>query len=149
MEANGDLPVELWQSVSTIYRTAIKRLNRRLSDDKISFSQFSFLRAIGKFGPMPMGRLSGHMLVAPANITGLVDRLERKGYVERKRDTEDRRLFRIELTEKGRRTYDAIAQQFWIYVRHVFGSLSDNERTLLLGLLAQVRKSIEQIEKLE
>jgi DNA-binding MarR family transcriptional regulator len=149
LKATGDLPVELWQSLSSIYRTALKRLNRRLSDDKISFSQFSILRAIGKFGPMPMGRLSEHMLVAPANITGLIDRLERKGYVERKRDTADRRLCMIELTDKGRRTYDAIAQQFWIYVRHVFSSLSDDERDLLFGLLTRVRKSVEQIEILE
>ena len=149
MKATADLPVELWQSVSTVYRTAIKRLNRRLSDEKISFSQFSVLRAIGKFGPMPMSRISEHMLVAPANITGLVDRLERKGYVERKRDAGDRRLFRIELTKKGRSTYDAISHQFWIYVRHVFSPLSDHERMLLLGLLARVRKSVEQIEVLE
>ena len=149
MKATTDLPVELWQSVSTVYRTAIKRLNRRLSEEKISFSQFSVLRAIGKFGPMPMSRLSEHMLVAPANMTGLVDRLERKGYVERKRDAGDRRLCRIELTEKGRQTYDAIAHQFWIYVRHVFSPLSDNERTLLLGLLARVRKGVDQIEVLE
>jgi MarR family 2-MHQ and catechol resistance regulon transcriptional repressor len=149
LKAKTDISVELWQSVSTVYRTAIKRLNRRLSEDKISFSQFSILRAIGKFGPMPMSRLSEHMLVAPANITGLVDRLERKGYVERKRDSGDRRLFRIELTEKGRRTYETIAHQFWIYVRHVFSPLSDSERKLLLGLLARVRKSVEQIDILE
>ncbi len=145
----ADLPVELWQNVSAIYRTAVKRLNKRLSEDRISFSQFSILRAIGKFGPMPMSKLSEHMLVAPANITGLVDRMERKGYVERTRDQQDRRLFKIELTEKGRRTYEVISEQFWIYVRHVFSSLSDSERVMLLGLLGRIRNSVEQIETLE
>ncbi len=145
----ADLPVELWQNVSAIYRTAVKRLNKRLSEDRISFSQFSILRAIGKFGPMPMSKLSEHMLVAPANITGLVDRMERKGYVKRRRDQKDRRLFKIELTEKGRQTYEAISEQFWIYVRHVFSSLSDSERVMLLGLLGRIRSSVEQIETLE
>ncbi len=145
----ADLPVELWQNISAIYRTAVKRLNKRLSEDRISFSQFSVLRAIGKYGPMPMSKLSEYMLVAPANITGLVDRMERKGYVERRRDKQDRRLFKIVLTEKGRRTYDVISEQFWIYVRHVFSSLSDSERVVLLGLLGRIRKSVEQIETLE
>ncbi len=145
----ADLPVELWQNISAIYRTAVKRLNKRLSEDRISFSQFSILRAIGKYGPMPMSKLSEHMLVAPANITGLVDRMERKGYVERTRDQQDRRLFKIELTEKGRRTYEVISEQFWIYVRHVFSSLSDSERVMLLGLLGRIRNSVEQIETLE
>jgi MarR family 2-MHQ and catechol resistance regulon transcriptional repressor len=149
LKTEADLPIELWQSISAIYRTAVKRLNSRLSEDKISFSQFSMLRAIGKFGPMPMNKLGDHMLVAPANITGLVDRLERKGYVERRRDRNDRRLLKIELTERGRRIHDKVIEQFWTYVRNVFSSLSENERMVLLGLLARIRKSVDQIETLE
>jgi len=149
LNAKADLSIELWQSISEIYRTAVKRLNNRLSEDKVSFSQFSILRAIGKFGPMPMNKLGEHMLVAPANITGLVDRLERKGYVERRRDRNDRRLLKIELTERGMRIHDKVIEQFWTYVRNVFSSLSENERTVLLGLLTRIRKNINQIETLE
>jgi len=149
LKTKADLPLELWQGISAIYRTAVKRLNSRLSEDRISFSQFSILRAIGKFGPMPMNKLGEHMLVAPANITGLVDRLERKGYVERRRDRRDRRLLKIELTERGRRIHDKVIEQFWTYVRNVFSSLSENERVVLLGLLARIRKSVDQIETLE
>lgn len=149
MKASTDLPVELWQNISTIYRTAIKRLNNRLSGERMTFSQWSILRALGKFGPMPMSRLSEHMLVAPANITGLVDRLEKKGYVERKREERDRRLFMIELTENGQRIQEAITKQFQAYVRRVFSSLSDKEREVLLRLLSQVRSNIVRIDKLE
>ncbi len=115
----------------------------------MTFSQWSILRALGKFGPMPMSRLSEHMLVAPANITGLVDRLEKKGYVERKREERDRRLFMIELTENGQRIQEAITKQFQAYVRRVFSSLSDKEREVLLRLLSQVRSNIVRIDKLE
>jgi DNA-binding MarR family transcriptional regulator len=149
LKRNGDLPVELWQNICAIYTTAIKRLNNRLSGDRITFSQWSILRALGKFGSMPMTRLSEHMLVAPANITGLVDRLEKKGYVERRKDNQDRRLFIIELTKKGQETQEVIAQQFRSYVRRVFSSLSDNDRAVLLKLLRKLRSSIERIEKLE
>ena len=149
MKTSADLPVELWQDLSAIYRTAVKRLNSRLREDKITFSQFSVLRAIGKFGPMPMSKLGEHMLVAPANITGLIVRMERKGYVERKRVLHDIRLFRIELTDKGMRTFEIIAEQFWTYARHIFSSLSDDERSHLLELLARVRQGVEQIEKME
>jgi DNA-binding MarR family transcriptional regulator len=149
LKNDGDLPIELWQNISTIHRTAIKRLNSRLSSDRITFSQWSILRALGKYGSMPMTRLSEYMLVAPANITGLVDRLERKGYVERRKNSQDRRLIIIELTRKGEETQGAIAQQFQTYVRHVFRSLSDNDRAVLLRLLRQLRSRIERIEKLE
>jgi MarR family 2-MHQ and catechol resistance regulon transcriptional repressor len=149
LKADGDLPVELWQNISAIYRTGIKTLNNRLSSARITFSQWSILRALGKFGSMPMTKLSEHMLVAPPNITGLVDRLEKKGYVERRRDSLDRRLFMIQLTRKGQETQQAISQQFRAYVRHVFSPLSDSDRAVLLSLLSQLKSSIERIEKLE
>jgi DNA-binding MarR family transcriptional regulator len=76
----------------------------------------------------------------------LVDRLERKGYVERKRD---RRLCTIKLTDKGQQIYGTISQQFWTYVCHVFSSRTGDERVLLLGLLTRVRQSVEQTERLE
>ena len=149
MKPSGDLPVELWQNISSIHRIGIKRLNSRLSSDRITFSQWSVLRALGKYGSMPMTRLSEHMLVAPANITGLVDRLEKNGYVERRKQSQDRRLFMIELTRKGRETQESISQQFRGYVRRVFSPLSDDDRVELLKLLRQLRTSIERIEKLE
>jgi len=43
------------------------------------------------------------MYLGPSTITGLVDRLEKRGYVVRDRDQEDRRVIKLLLTPKGRR----------------------------------------------
>lgn len=148
MKEEPDAPIELWQNLSAIYRTALKRLNSRLSEEKLSFPQYSILRAVGKFGPMQMNKLGEHMLVAPANVTGLVDRLEKKGYVRRAKDARDRRLFKIELTDKGVKLYGAISQQFRGYVRKLFESLPGDERVALLSTLRRVRDRVEALASL-
>jgi DNA-binding MarR family transcriptional regulator len=43
------------------------------------------------------------MYLHPSTITGLIDRLEKKSYVERERDQKDRRVIYVQLTPKGRR----------------------------------------------
>jgi DNA-binding MarR family transcriptional regulator len=53
-------------------------------------------------GPMSAGELAEATSLSPAAITALVDRLEQQGYVQRRRDTTDRRRVVIELTPQAR-----------------------------------------------
>jgi DNA-binding MarR family transcriptional regulator len=88
---------------------AIKRLNRAVSlgSSKISRgsgltpSQSSVLRNLFKRGPLSSAELSRYLYVTPANITGIIDRLEKKGLVERLPKGNDRRVALIALTSDG------------------------------------------------
>jgi len=135
--------MELWQTIRTIYRTALKRLNARLAKEKITFPQYNVLLALSRAGPMQMNRLSEHMLVAPANVTGLVDRMGKKGYVRRRRDPKDRRLYVIEPTESGARIFKSISGRFTQYAEGLGGELTPEELAATLKALEKVRQRVE------
>lgn len=88
---------------------AIRRLVRAvyLDSSKISKQygitapQSGVLRNLYKCGPLSSARLSRKLHVTPSNITGIIDRLERKGMVKRIREQRDRRVVLITLTESG------------------------------------------------
>ena len=61
------------------------------------------LRLLIKEGALSSADLSRQMYVTPANITGIIDRLEKKGFVERIRKADDRRVALITLTDSGRK----------------------------------------------
>lgn len=61
------------------------------------------LRLLLNWGSMSSADLSRLMYVTPSNITGIIDRLERKGLVERMRKEGDRRVALIILTEAGKK----------------------------------------------
>jgi len=61
------------------------------------------LKTVFQNGSLPLGELSQKMYLHPSTITGVVDRLEKKGYVSRDRDREDRRVVMVQLTPKGKR----------------------------------------------
>ena len=144
MSGPSDSDFELWQNIRDIYRVALKRLNARLRKERITFSQYSVLLALSRSGPVQMNKLSEHMLVAPANVTGLVDRMERKGYVRRKRNEKDRRLYMIEETEKGSRIFKSISSRFRKYAGNLGSTLTQEERVSTLAALRKVRMEVEK-----
>ena len=139
----GDPTGEIWPLIRSAYRTALKRLNARLAKEGITFSQYSVLLAIARHGPMQMSKLSEHMLVAPANVTGLVDRLQKKGYVRRAKRSADRRLFVIEMTEAGGLIHRRVSGRFAAYVRSIEDDLTRDEVSATIGYLRRILARIE------
>jgi DNA-binding MarR family transcriptional regulator len=59
------------------------------------------LKTISREGSLPLGELSKKMYLDPSTISGVIDRLENKGYVTRDRNQEDRRVVKVQLTPTG------------------------------------------------
>ncbi len=146
--APGSEDLVLWQCIRSIYRKALKRLNARLAREKITFSQYSVLLALSREGPTQMSRLGEHMLVAPANVTGLIDRMSKKGYVRRRRDPRDRRLFVVESTDDGARLFRSISSRFRQYVGRLGAELTDEELLVTLKALEKVLRAVEAEEEI-
>jgi DNA-binding MarR family transcriptional regulator len=69
---------------------------------QVSASQLNCLLALHENGPLPPSRIAQHILVKSSTVTGIIDRLEQKNLVQRKRNSPDRRVISIELTDAGR-----------------------------------------------
>ena len=76
-----------------------KELNKTY---QVSAPQLSSLLALYENGPMPPSQIAKYIMVNSSTVTGIIDRLEQKGLVERSRISPDRRVITIALTEKGR-----------------------------------------------
>lgn len=86
---------------------------------------------------MPMRRIARKLKCEPSNVTGIVDRLEVRGLVERQPDPADRRVKLAAATKEGRRTA-AMLRESLDFAREPLGELSDDERTALRDLLKRM-----------
>ena len=68
---------------------------------QVSAPQLSCLLALLENGPLPPSQIAKHIMVNSSTVTGIIDRLEQKGFVERSRISPDRRVITVSLTEKG------------------------------------------------
>jgi DNA-binding MarR family transcriptional regulator len=82
-----------------------------------------------------MSALAGQLGCHVSNLTGVVDRMERDGLVERERSTSDRRLVRVRLTERGRERLGSLQRALPPLQRALSQGLSARERTDLCRLL--------------
>ena len=76
-----------------------KELNRKY---QISAAQLNCILTLYDYGPLPPSKIADHMMVKSSTVTGVVDRLEKKGLAERMRNSPDRRVITIQLTKAGK-----------------------------------------------
>jgi DNA-binding MarR family transcriptional regulator len=133
---------------------AIIEKRREMSTETIMFHQnvadvlglhitdHKCLDLIRQYGAMPAGRLAELTGLTTGAVTGIIDRLEKVGYVRRTNDPKDRRRTIIELVrnKKWERKIEAIFIPFHERMRKLLSSYSDSELAFLLDVLT---KSIE------
>lgn len=90
--------------------------------------------------PLPMRKLAQKLKCEPSNVTGIVDRLETRGLVERRPDPADRRVKLAAATEEGRRVARSLRESLR-FAREPLAGLSDEERLALRGLLRRMLDS--------
>jgi DNA-binding MarR family transcriptional regulator len=76
-----------------------KELNKKY---QVSAPQLSSLLALHENGPLPPSQIAKYIMVNSSTVTGIIDRLEQKGLVQRSRISTDRRVITVTLTDKGR-----------------------------------------------
>jgi len=87
--------------------------------------------------PLPMRRLAQRLKCEPSNVTGIVDRLEARGLVERRPDPADRRVKLAVATEEGRRVARSL-QDSLRFAREPLAGLSEQERIALRDALRRM-----------
>ncbi|MFE0330837.1 MarR family winged helix-turn-helix transcriptional regulator [Streptomyces cynarae] len=87
--------------------------------------------------PLPMRRLAQKLKCEPSNVTGIVDRLEARGLVERRPDPADRRVKLAAATEEGRRVARGLRDSL-DFAREPLAGLSREERLSLRDLLRRM-----------
>lgn len=97
------------------------RINAHLSDSGLTVSQFGVLESLYHLGPMHQNELGQKILKSSGNMTLVIDNLCKRGYVERQRDTQDRRYIQVHLTDVGRAL---IEELFPLHVQRVVRELS-------------------------
>ena len=137
------------KALLSIYYTAV-RLRKRAGEFLRQFGltdvQFNLLMLLrhqsNSNGGLSQAQLSGMMLVNRADITSLIDRMEKTDLVARTAAPSDRRCNIIRLTDRGGRILTQIEPLYADEVRRIMAGLNDKEQTKMMQALEKVRASI-------
>jgi len=103
-QVNRDSEIsEIMQSLRRIIRTIQDYYQEVFNKYGITGPQLWALKTIYQEGSLTQGELSQMMYLHPSTITGVIDRLGKKGYVLRDRNQQDRRVVKVMLTPMGKK----------------------------------------------
>jgi DNA-binding MarR family transcriptional regulator len=109
---------------------------RRMAD--VTTTQFALLVKLLECGPTSQNLLGRLVSVDQATVKGIVDRLEGKGYVERRRSEVDQRKINVWLTSEGEDLVRCKIPDAEQVAFETMSRLTDIERDRLLGLLGKL-----------
>lgn len=111
-----------------------------LKAEDLSLNQYNVLRILrGALEGLACGEIAGRMITRDPDITRLVDRLERRKLIARRRETKDRRTVRVRVTARGLRLLARLDQPVRAAHRKQLGHLG-RERLRTLTLLLQAAR---------
>lgn len=142
------MPDGLSDSVTRIERSLrhvafiIKKRGRDiLVDFGITNPQFNALLALRDNPNITMGDLCDKLFLACSTATDLVDRMEKNGFLERKRDSQDRRVIRLSISERGKEVISEVIAARRRYVSSILEKLSEEE-------ISQLEQSLDKLHSL-
>jgi DNA-binding MarR family transcriptional regulator len=131
----------------TMFRTAtaFERAHAaELLPHGLNTSQLNILTVLDRSPEaLTMGALGQAVAVRPANLTGVVDALAERDYVERISNPDDRRSFLIRISTKGRAFLRKFLPGHWTYLHRLMGDLTPGQQHQLQSLLESFLESIE------
>ncbi|HEU4327534.1 MAG TPA: MarR family transcriptional regulator [Roseiflexaceae bacterium] len=102
-------------------------------------SDWKTMGLLQRHGPLTAGELSARSGLAPASVTGIIDRLERGGWVRRTRDANDGRRVVVTLDEEiSTRNAQTVFQGLERRLTELYARYSDEQLELLLGFLREI-----------
>jgi MarR family 2-MHQ and catechol resistance regulon transcriptional repressor len=124
-----------------VFHQIVSRYMAEFGLSKSTFNILMLLRSAPDEG-MQLHDLGELLLVSRANITGLIDHLEEKGYVIRVVDTNDRRARYARITDKGEALLDEFVPLHHGNIRMLMGDLTTTEKETLVILLKKTRSNL-------
>ena len=130
----NDILVHLFNEIWELEKKAI--ITEEFKD--ITNNDMHIIEAIGVDEPKRSGTVAKLMSITLGTLTKAIDGLTRKGYVNRIRSEEDKRVVKLSLTDKGKSAYYHHEQFHRHMIEHIKDGLSDDEMKVLITSLAKL-----------
>lgn len=121
-----------------------KNIKYSLVDSGLNLNEFTTMEALYTKGTLSTQAIIDTILIPNSSMTYVLENLLKKGYINRKKDKDDKRVSIISLTKNGRDTFEQVYKKHFKHMREVFDSLSSDEEEVLQELLKRVGKKAEE-----
>ena len=136
--SSGSTALKLWVVLARAYQAIERHAVAHAAGRGLTSAEFGVLEALYHKGPLLLGEVQRKLLISSAGITYVVDRLERKGFVERRPCPTDRRARYAALTQDGSALIERIFPEHARRMEQALSGLSPREQQRVTDLLRKL-----------
>ena len=133
-----------WVQLARTHAKFVQRMSLVFGSHGMTGPQFDVLATLRQKEGITQQEMAASLLVTKGNVTGVVDRVEALGWVERRTDPDDRRANRLYLTEAGWSKYLAVVPDHDAVISQVMTDFDREEALLLHRLLQKFEDGIQK-----
>ena len=137
---------DLKSEIVSNFREAFAELrclgSERMHRADLSMTHFHLLSMLERHGSVTMSRIAELLDVSVSNATGLIDRIEERGFVERVRVPSDRRVVHVQLTDKGRQQLHEVELFKEDMINAVLARLDERQLRRVAQAMADLRGAV-------
>lgn len=124
------------------YQTLVEYIKDDLKDINFDLNEFSVFEVIYHYKCITINEIKDKVLVASSSLSYILDKLERKGLIERTKDEDDKRVTHVCLTTKGTEVSLNIFPRHYEELTKAFDVLTDEEKEVAGNILKKLSLSI-------
>jgi DNA-binding MarR family transcriptional regulator len=139
----NELLVEVYNDIGKIEDQALKQGEFK----DLSITEIHTIEAVGMYGSRTMSEVAAQLEITTGTLTTAVDKLIKKGYMERKRSESDRRIVNVNLSRRGKLAYRIHEKFHKDMVKQVITGFTEQEEIALISGLEKLNEHLKKIYK--
>ena len=140
----SDINLKLVIAMARTYNDMFFEIEKNVQEFGLNISEFGVLEMLYHKGDQPVQKVAVKILVTSGTITYVINKLEKKELVVRRKCEKDKRVFYVSLTEKGREFISDIFPKHKEFLDNLFIELNEDTKRELVDNLIQLRKILKQ-----
>ena len=140
----SDINLKLVIAMARTYNDMFFEIEKNVEEFGLNISEFGVLEMLYHKGDQPVQKVAEKILVTSGTITYVINKLEKKELVVRRKCEKDKRVFYVSLTEKGREFISDIFPKHKEFLDNLFIELNEDTKRELVDNLIQLRKILKQ-----
>lgn len=146
MDRETRAALHLWIALSRALGSIEERLCEQVESHGLTLTEFAVLEALLHKGALPIGEIGDRVLLASSSMTYVIDKLEDRGLLRRRRSEEDRRALLAELTPEGREKIDTAFPEHAALIRDLTSELTMEEKRRTASVLKRLGRYADEKE---
>lgn len=145
MEKDTERALKLFIVLSRASKVVLEEANKLIESYKLNPTEFAVLELLYHKGRQPIQKIGQKILLSSGSMTYVVDKLEKKGLLERVYCTEDKRITYMSITSEGKALIEEIFPSHKEKINDLMSALSESEQDTAIELLRKLGLSIKNL----